>query len=137
MGGKDDSESFNTLDQLSGLASFLERYNQSSLTRFLFTSDKVFMARAAASFFPSLSLLMPGPVTHVDHATGNDICAGFGHAIAEQLVLSTCEILVISESGLAKVAAFLRGTDEGLYIFHDGLVERFERKSHFPNRVAW
>ena len=134
VGGREDTESFNTVEQFSALASFLAPFNLSSTHRLMFTSDSPAMIRHARSHFPSRTVRMKGPVTHVDRSAGSDACAGFGHAIVEQLALSTCDVLVISESGLAKVAAFLRNTDKDLYIFHDGVVHGFKRESPFPNR---
>ena len=116
------------------MASFLAPYNSSSTYRFMFTSDSPAMIEHARSHFPFRTVAMKGPITHVDRSVGNDVCGGFVHAILEQLMLSTCDVLVISESGLAKVAAFLRNTDKDLYIFHDAIVEKFKRESPFPNR---
>ena len=136
MGGQGDTESFNTMDQFQALASFLAPFNSSSRYRFMFTSDSPAMVLHARSYFPSRTVAMEGPVTHVDRSVGSEVCAGFVHAILEQLMLSTCHVLVISESGLSKIAAFLRNTDRDLYIFHDGVVDKFKRENPFPNR-SW
>ncbi|XP_070209435.1 uncharacterized protein [Littorina saxatilis] len=133
VGGTGDTESFNTVEHFQGLASFLAPYNTSA-HRLMFTSDNPAMIHHAQSFFPSVAVQMKGPVTHVDRSTGSDVCGGFAHVILEQLVLSTCHVLVISESGLAKIASFIRNTDDNLFIFHDGIVEKFKRENPFPNR---
>ena len=87
--------------------------------------------------FPETFLETTGPITHVDKYKGQDACAGFGHAIVDQLLLSTCDVLVISESGLGKIAAFLRNSDDGLYLFHDSKISKFRRDLKFPNRFYW
>ena len=100
----------------------------------MFTSDSPAMIEHARKYFPSRIVAMKGPITHVDRSVGYDVCAGFVHTILEQLVLSTCDVLVISESGLAKIAAFLRNTDRDLYLFHDGIVDKFVRKKPVPEQ---
>lgn len=87
--------------------------------------------------FRGMVLEMPGPITHIDKSTGKDICAGFVRAILDQIALSTCDVLVISESGLGKIAAFLRNTDDELYLFHNGKVQQFTRQMSFPSRPYW
>ncbi|KAL8569970.1 hypothetical protein ACOMHN_056402 [Nucella lapillus] len=149
VGGIGDSESFNTIQDFSGLASFLAPYNVSSTSlassfsstkqyRFLFTSDKAFMLEHAQRLFPTLYVGLSGPITHVDHIKGGStVCGGLARVIVEQLALSKCHVLIMSESGFARIASFLRNTDDNLFLFHDGLVERTSRDTTFPNRPSW
>ncbi|XP_070208664.1 uncharacterized protein [Littorina saxatilis] len=134
VGGGSDVLSFNTVEQLEALVTFLTPYNSSS-NRVLFTSDSPAMTRLAQARFAAVTLHFQGPVQHVDRASGNDVCGGLGRAIVEQAALSLCDVLVISESGLGRIAAFLRDTDRDLFIFHDGRVETFRRADPFPNRL--
>ncbi|KAK7485680.1 hypothetical protein BaRGS_00023129, partial [Batillaria attramentaria] len=112
-------------------------YNNTRTYRIMFTSDSPAMLEAARRNYSEVSIQINGPVTHVDRSMGVDACGGFGHAITEQLALSACHVLVISESGMGKIAAFMRNTDTDLYIYHDGVVEKFRRNMSFPNRIHW
>lgn len=137
LGGSTDSEIFNSIDQFQSLVKFLIKFNSSEYDRIFFSSDSSDIHVLGAKYFPGKTLEMKGPITHVDRSTGKAACAGFRRAIIDQLALSACPVLVISESGLGKIAAFIRNTDNNLFLFHDGIVEKFERQYSFPNRVDW
>jgi hypothetical protein len=57
-------------------------------------------------------------------------------ALGEQLLLSTCDVLVVSESGFSKIAAFMRGHDKDLFIFRETVVP-WKRKEAYENTGMW
>ncbi|KAK7103071.1 uncharacterized protein [Littorina saxatilis] len=132
-----DTETFNSLQGVQNLMAFLRQYNDTVRYRILFASDNVQALNIGKQKFPETFMQSAGPITHVDRYKGHDACAGFGRAILDQVMLATCDVLVISESGLGKIAAFLRNTDDDLYLFHDSKVSVFRRDLRFPNRLFW
>nr|KAG5707270.1 hypothetical protein BaRGS_000044 [Batillaria attramentaria] len=64
-----------------------------------------------------------GTIVHIDRQNSRlDACAGFESTIVDQLVLSTCRVLVISRSGFSRHAAYLRHKTDGLFILHQGAI---------------
>ena len=59
-----------------------------------------------------------GTINHVDKSGHLDIeerCAGLEKVIFDQHVLMQCDVLLISLSGVSRMAAYVRGSDKGLY----------------------
>ena len=56
--------------------------------------------------------------TTISHIEFSGSCDGFYSAILEQLVLTQCDVLVLSSSGFGSFAAYIRGVDTGLYQYH-------------------
>ncbi|XP_060607954.1 uncharacterized protein LOC132760075 [Ruditapes philippinarum] len=62
-------------------------------------------------------------IVHVDRLgkfkdIKSESCQGFATAILEQFILSLCDILLITKSGFGTMAAYIRGLDDNLFIFH-------------------
>ncbi|XP_060599267.1 uncharacterized protein LOC132752886 isoform X2 [Ruditapes philippinarum] len=62
-------------------------------------------------------------IVHVDRlgklkAIKSESCKGLATAILEQFILSLCDILLITQSGFGTMAAYMRGLDDNLFIFH-------------------
>ncbi|KAL8562166.1 hypothetical protein ACOMHN_042001 [Nucella lapillus] len=82
---------------------------------------------AARNRFQTRLLDHGGTIVHVDrqreliHA-----CAGFETAILDQLVLSQCDVLVMSRSGFSRHAAYLRHQQQhGLFLLNEGVIEPY------------
>ncbi|XP_025090150.1 uncharacterized protein LOC112561730 isoform X3 [Pomacea canaliculata] len=105
--------------------------------RLLVTSDTPEIVERARRQFSEVFVTIPGPITHVDKTHGQVACEGFGKAVSEQLTLATCDVLVISESGFGKIAAFMRGRDSDLYLFYSDKLEPCARNSTFPSKEGW
>ncbi|KAK7489370.1 hypothetical protein BaRGS_00019314 [Batillaria attramentaria] len=133
-----DVKTYYTLEQFPTISDFLKKYNETDRYRFLVTSDSEELVSLTETSFPNRTLKIPGPITHVDKARGANACDGFKKAILDEYALATCDVLVISESGLGKIAAFRRGTDDDLYIFLGSNIEPFKRGSPFPKyKKSW
>ncbi|XP_070209879.1 uncharacterized protein [Littorina saxatilis] len=126
-----------TVQQFPVLVNFLSTYNHSKNYRIFVASDSDEIVSMAKREFPEVILSIPGPITHIDNTRGLTACDGFKKAILDEYALSECDVLIISESGLGKVASFLRGSDRELYLFHDDKIERFTMDGVFPNKDGW
>ena len=135
--GFPDVLSILTFEDFPILADFLTKYNDSQQYRILLTSDSTKIVQMATQKFPDVIVSIPGPITHTDKSRGKEACDGFKKAIVDQYALSTCDVLVISESGIGKVASFLRGRDDELYLFRHLKVEPFKMGGIFPNKEGW
>ncbi|PVD32621.1 hypothetical protein C0Q70_08064 [Pomacea canaliculata] len=139
----EDTEQFLNVQVFPVLADFLAPYSTAATSRIFISSDSKKIVELATARFPTVAVTVPGPITHVDRSKGGDTCEGTEKAVVEQFLLASCDMLVISESGFAKIAAFLRGRDDGLYIVynkatffsHKIVVESYRRdEPAFPNR---
>lgn len=89
----------------------------SSKMRFFVTADSDVFINKAAKVFGRRFVRTNGTFVHVDRPGTNRqaACDGFTKVLVDNYLLSTCDVLVISKSGFGRQAAYLRGTDRGLY----------------------
>ena len=85
--------------------------------RFFVTADSDVFINKAAKVFGRRFVRTNGTFVHVDRPGTNRqaACDGFTKVLVDNYLLSTCDVLVISKSGFGRQAAYLRGTDRGLY----------------------
>ncbi|XP_067652025.1 uncharacterized protein [Haliotis asinina] len=112
-----DTEQFNSFESVKAVWDFLKPYNDASKYRIFVTSDSEDVRKAAKTVFPKTIVDMEGNIVHVERTNGASVCDGFAKVILDQLILSTCDVLVISRSGLARIAAWYRGKKEDVYCF--------------------
>ena len=88
-----------------------------SKVRFFVTSDSEEFIDEAARIFGDRFVRTDGQFVHVDKPGENrrKACDGFTKVLVDQYLLSTCDVLVLSRSGFGRQAAYLRGTDRGLF----------------------
>ena len=95
--------------------------------RFFVASDSGRFSERASEVFGDRFVRTEGEVVHVDKP-GKDrraACEGFTKVLVDQHLLSTCDVLVLSKSGLSRQAAYLRGTDRGLFcLLMDGTLRK-------------
>ncbi|XP_071084736.1 uncharacterized protein [Haliotis cracherodii] len=84
--------------------------------------------------FPLTFLDIKGNITHIDQGGRND-CSGFEKGILDQYVLTTCDTLVISDSGFSRTAAVVRGTDNNLFIIYQKNITQIKRMN--PSRAKY
>ncbi|XP_046549377.1 uncharacterized protein LOC124259313 isoform X1 [Haliotis rubra] len=99
-----DSETRNTDKSVKPIWEFLERYNDTSKYKIFVSTDSENIRNESLRFFPNNSLTLPGVIAHVDKSPR---CEGFRKVILDQEVLSHCDTLLITNSGLGRIAAFL------------------------------
>ncbi|KAL8558239.1 hypothetical protein ACOMHN_040937 [Nucella lapillus] len=132
-----DVESWHTFEDFSILVNFLAKYNDSRRYRVFVSSDSAEIVQKSKARFPEVLVTIPGPITHTDKSQGAEACRGFQKAIVDEYALSLCDVLVISESGLGKIASFMRASDRDLYLFHRSKIDPFARNGTFPNKAGW
>ncbi|XP_071096972.1 uncharacterized protein [Haliotis cracherodii] len=83
------------------------------------TSDSEQVRADAAKMFPDLIVDLPGPLVHIERSTRvkEEICGGFSKVILDQIVLASCETLIVSQSGYGEISSYLRGSEANLYCF--------------------
>ena len=90
-------------------------------TKVFITSDSTKVLEIARNqSFGSALLTVPGEILHVDKNeafTPEAKCRGLGKLLLEQAVLMTCDVLMISRSGVSTQAAAVRSTHSHLFIF--------------------
>ncbi|GFN83849.1 hypothetical protein PoB_001035500 [Plakobranchus ocellatus] len=98
---------------------FLSQQSESDYDKIFFMSDSENAVRLANSQpFGHRIVDSGGPINHIDksrYLNNTQRCDGMEKVIFDQHVLMQCDVLMISESGLSRMAAYVRGSDEGLY----------------------
>jgi len=95
------------------------------------TDDKVFIAsdseyvlnQAHKQSFGHRIISLGGPILHVDRTrpVAEDVkCVGLERLILEEHLLMTCDVLLVSHSGIGHTAAHVRGTDTDLFCLYKG-----------------
>ncbi|XP_046570557.1 uncharacterized protein LOC124278827 [Haliotis rubra] len=90
------------------------------------TSDSEQVRADAAKYFPDLTVDLPGPLVHIERSTKvkEEMCGGFSKVILDQIVLASCETLIIGQSGFGEISSYLRGSDSNLYCFRHSALYR-------------
>ncbi|CAG5133856.1 unnamed protein product [Candidula unifasciata] len=115
-----DSEIRNSPENLFRVWEFIEEQSKTDFHKVFIMADSMqTIDEAGNQSFKSRIVENPGPIIHVERypheATKSDICQAEDKIVFDQHVLMNCDILMISYSGLSQMAAFVRGSDHGLY----------------------
>ncbi|XP_046360507.2 uncharacterized protein LOC124138041 [Haliotis rufescens] len=127
----------NTLEHVEAVWSFLKKYNDSNRYHIFLTTDSEQIRDIGRSKFPDVNLDLKGHIVHVDRTTGNHVCDGLEKTLLDQIILSTCDVLIISESGFGRIAAFMRRTQDNLYCLNVANITRCTEKSPEFIRGPW
>ncbi|XP_048241824.1 uncharacterized protein LOC125374661 [Haliotis rufescens] len=101
---------------LDSLALFLQKQIQFADSCKLFIATDSDEARNVLKrAFPEHFLEIEGQIVHIDRPNGGTVCSGMEKAILDEYILSTCDTLIMSRSGFSRMAAVVRGSDEGLF----------------------
>lgn len=60
---------------------------------------------------------------HVDKSQVEDACVGFEKVLADQYLLSMCDVLVLTYSVFGKSAAYMRRSNHDLYFMENGTIK--------------
>ncbi|XP_048247456.1 uncharacterized protein LOC124145140 [Haliotis rufescens] len=116
---------------------FLRQYNNSALYRMFVATDSQKVRQDAKRLFPDVIQDLEGNIVHVDrdnHAK-DYACAGFGKVILDQQTMSSCDVFLMTDSGLGRIASMMRGTDKDLYCMASNSAYKkcsFSDKGFFP-----
>ncbi|RUS84454.1 hypothetical protein EGW08_007783 [Elysia chlorotica] len=106
-------------NNLSVVWKFLATHSKSDKDKVFLISDSENVWRMGRSqTFGHRMVASGGPVNHVDRSGSlgtEERCAGLEKVIFDQHVLMQCDVLLMSFSGVSRMAAYIRGTHEGLY----------------------
>ena len=117
-----DSEKRQNDQNLLKMWEFLGQQSTQSWHKVFVASDADHVVQAARNqTFGGRLVSVDGPVLHVDrtrHVSGSEQCAGLERLLLEEHLLMTCDVLVVSHSGIGHNAAHIRGTDRGLFCWY-------------------
>ncbi|KAK3605357.1 hypothetical protein CHS0354_040945 [Potamilus streckersoni] len=112
MGYKGIDDSRTQHFELETIWTFLSRYKHSSAYAIYVATDKNETKTEARKRFENTFVDTKGPIQHIRF---DATCAGFQKVIIEQMILTKCNILLLTRSSLGIIAAYIRDTNEGLY----------------------
>lgn len=112
---------------VSILWNFVDRYVQNG-SQFFLATDNLEVRNLSRQRFGNNSTDTGGSIVHVDRAKGvSNVCEGFGYAVLDQLILTKCDVLILTRSGFGKRAAFIRGGSKDLFEFLGNEVKQLHR----------
>ena len=121
--GKNPSNKYDgelqTMDALANVWKFIQRKSIDDFHKVFIMSDSdAVMDNAKKQVFRNRLVLTEGPVVHIDLARGDSTeqkCAGFEKLLLDQHILMNCDVLMVGNSGISRLAAYIRGTDRELF----------------------
>lgn len=104
--------------EITTIFSFLERYAQDSRFSVYIATDSDSVKRLARNIHHLL--LLNRSIVHIDlpneERFSSVVCEGLFTALLEHYLLASCDILVLTRSNFGTTAAYMRGTDKGLFV---------------------
>ncbi|XP_071098247.1 uncharacterized protein [Haliotis cracherodii] len=120
-----DSPNRNSIESVDALWDFLAPYVKNA-TRMFIATDSMEVRALARKRFGKKTLDSGGTIIHIDRQRkSGSACDGFETAILEQLILTKCHVLVVSASNFSIRGAFLRGTNDKLFMFRNATITPF------------
>ncbi|XP_046573303.1 uncharacterized protein LOC124281321 [Haliotis rubra] len=127
----------NTLENVEAVWNFLKKYNDSDRYHIFLTTDSEQVRDIGRLKFPDVNLELKGHIVHVDRTRGDHVCDGLEKTLLDQIVLSTCDVLIISESGFGRIAAFMRQSQDNLYCINVANITKCTETSRQFIRGPW
>ncbi|XP_069114159.1 uncharacterized protein [Argopecten irradians] len=129
----------NDKNSLKVVWSFLDNFNSSSYNIFIATDDDS-VRHGARDRYRDRCVDIKGNILHIDQTSyrQGDVCEGFKKQLLDFLFLTTCDVLVLSNSGFGMMAAYLRTLTTGLYCWTNvGIVpcSRYTVHDFYPKPV--
>ncbi|CAL1530893.1 unnamed protein product [Lymnaea stagnalis] len=94
--------------------------------RFFVATDFINVRIRSHNYFGNRFVEHGGKITHIDRQRrGDDVCGGFETVLIDQLILSLCDVLIVSKSGFSIRASFMRDSSEQVYILENGDIYEF------------
>ncbi|KAK6174406.1 hypothetical protein SNE40_017690 [Patella caerulea] len=132
-----DSEVRNNIANIQILWNFYKKFNDSSKYRIFITTDSENVRQKAKQLFPGVFMDIAGKIVHVERSRGSDVCEGFKKVILDQVVLSLCDVLVVSKSGFGRIGAFFRQNENSLYCLKPDKLVRCTTQSPLFAEPSW
>jgi len=125
-----DGDVRNTLSSITPLWSYLEKYSDPSKYRLFVASDWQAFRDKVKDIYKNVTTDIDGQIVHIDKiSTKSNItnaeeqCNGFEKVIADQHVLSQCDILLLTYSVFGKAAAYLRRSNNDLFLMENNTIK--------------
>lgn len=118
-----DSEVRNTLHTIKPLWKFLSNFKDPRKYRIFVPSDSEIVRSKVLGMFPTMTVDVKGDIMHIDKSQAEDACAGFEKVVADQYLLSTCDVLVLTYSVFGKSAAYMRRSNHNLYYMENSTIK--------------
>ncbi|GAB1603085.1 uncharacterized protein LOC115215651 isoform X2 [Argonauta hians] len=118
----------NNMSTLPVVWKFLSKYNNTNKYKIFITTDSEQVLDIAKEKFDSQLTYVPGKIVHVDkvYRMKSYICDSVEKMLIDQLVLTKCDILLVSRSNFGENAARLSKTAKEKYIFKNGNIIPFK-----------
>lgn len=102
---------------IATLMSFIERYNDNKFVIYVATDSIEVRKKSSAMFKNFVSFNQA--IVHIDRlqVSKNKGCVGYHDAIVEQLLLTKCDILLLTMSNFGVLAAIIRGRTDGIFVY--------------------
>ncbi|XP_076438921.1 uncharacterized protein LOC143277866 [Babylonia areolata] len=128
-----DSEVRNTLQTIRPLWNFLNHFRDPRKYRIFVPSDSEVVRAKVLDMFPGQAVDVKGEIMHIDKSrVVEDTCVAFEKVLADQYLLSMCDVLVLTYSVFGKSAAYMRRSNQDLYFMENGSInplQLFKEKS--------
>ncbi|GFS08697.1 hypothetical protein ElyMa_006601100 [Elysia marginata] len=136
-----DGDIRNTLTTIKPFWKFMERHSDPDKYRMFIASDWQGFQEKVRSVYPDLLVFVSGDIVHIDKLRSYfhvgqkgknssisslgpvDECTGFEKVIADQYVLSKCDVLLLTYSVFGKAAAYMRRSNDDLYLLENGTIK--------------
>ena len=118
-----DSEVRNTLQTIKPLWNFLNHFRDPKKYRIFVPSDSDVVRAKVLDMFPGQAVDVKGEIMHIDKSKVEDACVGFEKVLADQYLLSMCDVLVLTYSVFGKSAAYMRRSNHDLYFMENGTIK--------------
>ncbi|KAK7096305.1 uncharacterized protein [Littorina saxatilis] len=118
-----DSEVRNTLQTIKPLWKFLAHFKDAKKYRIFVPSDSQLVRTKVLDLFPGQAVDVKGDIMHIDKTQVDDACLGFEKVLADQYLLSMCDVLVLTYSVFGKSAAYMRRSNHDLYFMENGTIK--------------
>uniref|UniRef100_A0A2C9L5E9 GT23 domain-containing protein n=1 Tax=Biomphalaria glabrata TaxID=6526 RepID=A0A2C9L5E9_BIOGL len=140
-----DSDIRNSLTTIKPLWSYLDKHSDPLKYRMFVASDWQGFRDKVKSMYRNITVDVEGDIIHIDKLKDQrrrdnvtspvvlDACSGFEKVIADQYVLSKCDILLLTYSVFGKGAAYLRRSNNDLYLMENGTIKPlilFDERNH-------
>lgn len=115
-----DFKRFRGYPNISTIFSFLSKYSDANKYKLYIASDSAEVRNQAFSVFNNM-ISFNKTILHVDKAKrGNAACSGYYDAVAEQLLLTRCDSLLLTKSNFGSIAALVGGNINTIDLYQTG-----------------
>lgn len=138
--GDEDFGPIRGYPDLNKILSFLSLYNNSYTSAVYVATDSEYVRQLSAHRFGNF-VNLNRTVLHIDRLRVSSKlgCVGFYSVVTEQMLLTKCDVLVLTMSNFGIMAALMRNKSEGLYTYltKDNTIVNAKASSLFDNFDAY